>query len=168
MPEQILYFGQEYHTGHLREAAFELLDQDLRIIEVCADRVRNVNPAISPLRTPTLLRLALSAQNIPEKSTRKWSKLEAWVTRLLVSAHIIRYPHIAYMKLDEYMDGSHLLPSVDEAIGFLNLRRARLNYFLSDRGQQQLDSLRLASHAFEENYIVRRAINDGVYLMRAG
>ena len=71
MPEQVLYFGEEYHTGHLREAASELLDQDLRIIEVCADRVRDVNPAISPLKTPTLLRLALSAQNMPEKSTKK-------------------------------------------------------------------------------------------------
>jgi hypothetical protein len=168
MAEQVLYFGQEYHTGHLREAASELLDQDLRIIEVCTDRVRSVNPTLSPLRTPTLLRLAISPQNIPEKTKRKWSHREAWVTRLLVSAHIIRYPHIAHMKLDEYMDGIRLLPSIDEAVGFLNLRRGRLNYLLSHRGQQQLDSLRLASHAFTENYILRRAINDGVYLMRAG
>jgi len=168
MPEQVLYFGQEYHTGHLREAASELLDQDLRIVEVCTDRVGSVNPTLSPLRTPTLLRLAISSQNIPEKTKKKWNHREAWVTRLLVSAHIIRYPHIAHMKLDEYMDGIHLLPSIDEAVGFLNLRRGRLNYLLSHRGQQQLDSLRLASHAFAENYILRRAINDGVYLMRAG
>src|SRR3712207_1047492 len=103
MPEQVLYFDQEHHTGHLREAASELLHQDLRIVEICADRVSGVNPTLSPLRVPTLLRLAISSQSVPEKTRRKWDRLETWVIRLLVSARIIRYPHITYMKLGEYM-----------------------------------------------------------------
>ena len=154
MLEQVLYFGREYHTGHLREAAAELLDQDLMIIEACKDQVTQVNPALAPFTTPTLLRLALSPQHVSEKAKKQWTKKEAWVTRLLVEAHVIRYPHIAHMKLGEYMDGSTMLPSVDEAQGFLALRSRRLRYFLSDGGQQQLDSFRLATHAFSENYIL--------------
>ena len=168
MPEQVVYFGKEYHTGHLREAAAELLDQDLIIVEACKDRVAQVNPALAPFTTPTLLRLALSPQHVSENTKRLWMKKESWVTRLLVEAHVIRYPHIARMKLGEYMDGITLLPSVDEAQGFLALRSRRLQYFLSGGGQQQFDSLRLATHAFSENYILRRAMYDGVYLMRAG
>jgi hypothetical protein len=168
MPEQVVYFGQEYHTGHLREAAAELLDQNLTIVEACKELVIQVNPALAPLTTPTLLRLALSPQHGSETTKGRWQKKEAWVTRLLVEAHVIRYPHIAHMKLAEYMDGIRLLPSVDEAQGFLALRSRRLRYFLSDGGQQHYDALRLATHAFAENYILRRAIYDGVYLMRAG
>jgi hypothetical protein len=168
MSVQNVFFGKEYHTGHLREAAAELLDQDLTIIEACKDRVTQVNPAVAPFTTPTLLRLAISPQHVPEKAKRQWRKKESWVTRLLVDAHVIRYPHIAHMKLGEYMDGVGMLSSVDEAQGFLALRSRRLQYLLSDRGQRQLDSLRLATHAFAENYILRRAIDDGVYLMRVG
>lgn len=167
MPEQVIFYGKEYHTGHLREAAAELLDQDLMIVEACKTRVAQVNPAIEPFTTPTLLRLALSSQHVPEKAKRQWRKKESWVTRLLVDAHVIRYPHIAHMKLGEYMDGISLLPSIDEAQGFLTLRSRRLQYLLSERAQQ-LDALRLATHAFSENYVLRRAVDDGVYLMRAG
>jgi hypothetical protein len=168
MPERVLFFGKEYHTGHLREAAAELLDQDLTIVEDCKQRVAQINPAIEPFTTPTLLRLALSAQHVPEKSKRQWRKRESWVTRLLVDAHVIRYPHISHMKLGEYMDSTTRLPSVAEAQGFLALSSRRLQYFLSERGQWQLDALRLATHAFSENYVLRRAMEDGVYLMRAG
>src|SRR3954469_4109751 len=168
MPEQVLFFGKEYHTGHLREAAAELLDQDLIIVEACKQRIAQINPAVEPYTTPTLLKLALSSHHVADKAKRQWRKRESWVTRLLVEAHVIRYPHISHMKLGEYMDGITMLPSVDEAQGFLALSSRRLQYFLSDRGQQQLDALRLATHAFSENYVLRRAIEDGVYLMRAG
>jgi hypothetical protein len=168
MAEQVIHFGQEYHTGHLREAASELFYQGLEVIDSCDKRVRSINPALEQLKTATLLRLALSPQSVPEKTRQKWDKSEAWVTRLLVSAHIMSYPNRAQMKIGEYMDGVSKIESTDEAIGFLNYRRRRLTYFLSDQGQKQFDSLRLASHAFEENYTVRRALNDGVYLMRVG
>jgi hypothetical protein len=72
------------------------------------------------------------------------------------------------MKLAEYMDDVTWLPSMDEAQGFLTIRSRRLQYFLSEAGQRQFDSLRLATHAFSENYIVRRAMYDGVYFIRAG
>jgi hypothetical protein len=168
MPENILFFGKEYHTGHLREAATELLDQDLKIVSAFAPKIDQVNPAIAPFSTPTLLRLVISPQQVSEKTHQQWRKRESWVTRLLVETHIIRYPHIAHMKLVEYMDSSNVLSSVEEAQGFLALRSRRLQYFLSDRGQNQTDALRLATHAFTENYILRRAMYDGVYLMRSG
>jgi hypothetical protein len=168
MNEQVLFFGKEYHTGHLREAAAELLDQDLIIVESCKERVAKVNPALAPYTATTLLRLAISQQHISDKTRGQWIKRESWVTRLLVDAHVIRYPHIAHLKLAEYMDGVTRLPSVDEAQGFLTIISRRLQYFLSDAGQWQFDSLRLATHAFSENYVLRRAIHDGVYLMRAG
>src|SRR5947208_12067739 len=131
MAEQIVYFNPEHHTGHLREAAAELLDQDLQVVDLCAERVRSANPSLSPWRTPALVRLAISPQTIPDKTKARWERTEVWVTRLLVSAHMIRYPHIAYMKLSEYMDGVSLLNSLDDALGFLALRRHRLEYFLS-------------------------------------
>src|SRR5688500_8088634 len=168
MNEQVLFFGKEYHTGHLREAAAELLDQDLTLVEACKERVTKINPALEPYTAKTLLRLAISQHHVSEKTKRQWRTKEAWVTRLLVDAHVMRYPHIAQMKLAEYMDEVTSLPSIDEAQGFLTLRSRRLQYFLSAAGQQRFDSLRLAAHAFAENYVLRRAMYDGVYFIRAG
>jgi hypothetical protein len=68
MNEQVLFFGKEYHTGHLREAAAELLDQDLRLIESCKDRVAQVNPALAPYTATTLLRLAISQHHVSERA----------------------------------------------------------------------------------------------------
>jgi hypothetical protein len=168
MGAQVVFFGKEYHTGHLREAAAELLDQDLIIVESCEERVARVNTEVAPYTAQTLLRLAISQLHISQKTKRQWRKRESWVTRLLVDAHVMRYPHTACMKLGEYMDSTTILSSVEEAQGFLAIRSRRLQYFLSDAGQHQFDSLRLATHAFAENYVLRRAICDGVYLMRAG
>lgn len=163
MSERKVYINEYCHSGQLRDASSELLFVDSRIVEDCLERASNLNPSLSPLPTPTLIRVALGSHHLAPATKAKWHKAENWVVKLLVLAGIMSYPHNSELRISEALDSTRVLTSVDEALGFLEYANARLRNLLEDPVQLRLGSLKLASYAFTETYVLKRAVDDGVY-----
>lgn len=168
MPEiPRLYINEGCRTEQLREAAFDLVEVDLRVVRECGEKVGNLNPALSRVNLPILLRAALGPEAISAKTDRIWLRAESWLIRMLVASGALSYPDRALNRAWKFMDSSRWLWSRDQALGYLNLTRARLEYLNTVQVQFGLDSIRLGVACFVANGLLRRAIRDGVYGQRA-
>lgn len=162
-----LFLNTRVHTGQLREAAAELVDADLRVVGECLDRVNDLNPSLSPIMLPILLRTAIGPAAITDKTASMWHKRETWMTKLLVEVGSFNYPERVMTRASEFMDSTRRLASLPQARGYLNITERRLHYLASEQAQQGLDTLKLGLMTFVSNGLLSNAIHRGVYAQRA-
>ena len=164
--KEIIYITPDLHTGHIREASYELLDASLQIIRRLERTIEEYAYTDPGAITLGLIQFIINPASLPGRVQMRWDKSEAWVQRFLCTTRVIRNPQ----HLDERLD--ILLPSLDprdpdSAEGFLFGSRERINFLLSEKGIRLLDSLNYGSHAYIESLVLRKALTKGVFLTQA-
>ena len=163
MPESILYINAQVHTGQLRDAGSELLYQDLMVVNLYAESVDEVSPAVNPLPQDLLVGLALTPNVLPDRLRNSWKKSERDLARLLCNAHILNYPHKVWKGLIQRLQYAPSLPTKEEAHGFLDRTKSRLINLQSSAVYGRLDSLRWTSFVYVENLMLRGAVFGRVF-----
>lgn len=164
MSDRRIFINQHVHTDQIREAGSDLAYQDVRVIDSLSERAVTVNPTVHPLRSQTLVSLALGMHNIPEDVKKSWKEAEKWVTWLMAQAHYSHYPEKFDRKLTEFLEPVDPLQKPIDAIGFLNLSRARLRCLIETGNPPRTDVWITLVRA--ENLVIKRVAKDGVFMTR--
>lgn len=165
MGKEVLYINPNLHTGHIIEAAEELLDLTLEITrreETLLDKSAKI---IGPASVTAETTLAVFRIPLPGRTERKWSRKENWVGNFLYSAKIIHSPERLDRRLKESL--SSLDPDdPDTAERFLFGSRERIKYLLEGLKKHRLDTLRYGAYAYIESRVLRMATTEGVFLTK--
>ncbi len=160
---EIIYLTPNLHTGHIVEASYALLDISLQItkrMEILLEGLAMIDPDYI---SAEITQAVLKPTSLPDKIQKVWEHQEWWVSSFLLTARVIRDPKDLDLRLGK------LLPTLDPqdpdtAERFLFGSRERMDFLLSNRGRTTLDTLNYGTHAFIESRVLRRALNEGVFL----
>lgn len=165
-PENSLYLNEHLHTGHLRHVSSELIKRAQDVVDFYIDEVTHVDPIPENCLSPLIIRKALSPGNLRKRTRESWITAEKHLARLLVNVRVLKNPVLADNKITRILLHLPEFHTTKEASVFLKSTFLRLDYLLSDRGQQRLDSLRFGGCAYVESRVLNLAIFTGIYLAK--
>lgn len=166
MAEAILYLNENCHTGHFREASYELNNRTRDIADKCLSHIGQINPVDNPKYLFLKMRMATGPGSFRLNELSKWKDTEEELAKLLRIAHLCRNPQHIWILLSEHLPHVDILDNFPDARGYFSLSTERIGYLLSEKAKNRLGSLKLASYSYTESLILRKAVYQGIYLLQ--
>lgn len=92
MAEQVVYVNEQWHTGQLRDASYELATSGIKVLDHLIPKVEQLDPNLDWLYGTVQVRRVLVPSNVPKTTARDWDSHENWVFRFIASLPYLNTP----------------------------------------------------------------------------
>ena len=165
---QPIFINERHSTTSLRSEASRLVHVDLELIERAKKTLRIVGMKYRS-DDPGLfhwIRNALRPIDLPSRIERKWEDAQTILEHNLKSCGIMKSPdNVINMRMSEHLKSVDRFDKVDDALGYFEFMETRLQMSQSRPFQSRVSTVGYAGFAVLENRILKRAVQDGVYLL---